>query len=136
MSRIKWREKLNWTEENLEDLRITGYSYLKQGKYEIALPLFEALSIVDPESAYDIQTLGALYLQIGNPLKAMQCFEKALKLETDHAPTLLNLTKALLMLGKREEALRLARLLTQEPNSKVSNMAKALLLAWNPKMES
>lgn len=131
MGKINWREKLKWTEENLEDLRMTGYAYLRQGKYDIARDFFEALSVLDPDSAYDSQTLGALYLQLNEPLKALKCFDKALKIEADHAPTLLNLTKALFMLNKKEEALRLARILSREPNPKISNIAKALILAWS-----
>ncbi|MFA6914804.1 MAG: tetratricopeptide repeat protein [Parachlamydiales bacterium] len=130
MSRINWREKLNWSDENIDELRLAGYAYLRQGKYEMAVSFFEALSIVDPESSYDVQTLGALYVQINQPLKALKCFDKALKLEADHAPTLLNLTKALLMIGKKDEAIRLARILSREPNSKIANTAQALILAW------
>lgn len=130
MSRINWREKLNWSDENIDELRLAGYAYLRQGKYEMAVSFFEALSIVDPESSYDVQTLGALYVQLNQPLKALKCFDKALKLEADHAPTLLNLTKALLMIGKKDEAIRLARILSKEPNSKIANTAQALILAW------
>lgn len=130
MSKINWREKLKWTEDNLEELRLAGYAYLRQGKYDIAISFFEALTILDPESAYDAQTAGALYVQLNQPLKALKCFDKALKLEADHAPTLLNLTKALLMLGKKEEALRLAKILSKESNPKIANTAKALILAW------
>ena len=86
MSRINWVEKLNWTQEHIEDLRYTGYSYIRQGKYDIALPFFEALVVLDSESSYDSQTLGAIYLQLNLPTKALKCFDKALKLEGDHAP--------------------------------------------------
>lgn len=130
MAKINWLEVLGWTEEQLEDLRLTGYSYIRQGKYDIAIQFFEALNVLDPESAYDAQTLGALYLQMGNPAKALKFFDKALKLETDHAPTLLNLTKALFMLGKKEEGLKLAAILQNEPDPLISNAAKALLLAY------
>lgn len=130
MSKIKWRDKLGWTEENIEELRMTGYAYLRQGKYDMAVSFFEALIVLDPESAYDSQTLGALYVQLNQPLKALKCFDTALKLEADHAPTLLNLTKALLMLGKKDEALRLAKILSKEANPKISNTAQALILAW------
>lgn len=129
MSRINWRNELGWTEEHLEDLRNTGYAYLRQGKYDIAISFFEALSVLDPESAYDVQTLGALYLQLGNPSKALKWLDRALKLEADHGPTLLNLCKALFMLGKKQEALKLAHILKNEPNLPVANSARALLLA-------
>jgi tetratricopeptide (TPR) repeat protein len=101
MGSINWLKKLGWSEEHIEDLRYTGYSYIKQGKYDIALPFFEALSILVPDSAYDAQTLGALYLELNHPAKAMQYFDRALKLGTDHGPTLLNLAKAMFMMGKK-----------------------------------
>jgi len=130
MGRINWRESLGWDEEQIEELRFMGYAYIRQGKYDIALPFFEALNVLDPESAYDSQTLGAIYLQIGQPNKALACFDKALKLEADHAPTLLNLAKAFFMLGKRQEGLKLASILKDEPNASIANAAKALLLAY------
>jgi tetratricopeptide (TPR) repeat protein len=131
MAKINWLEVLNWTDEQVEDLRMTGYAYIRQGKYDIALPFFEALNALDPESAYDAQTLGAIYLQSNEPEKALKCFDKALKLEADHAPTLLNLTKALFMLGKKEEGLKLAEILQNEEDPYIANTAKALILAFS-----
>lgn len=131
MSKINWLKSLGWNEDQLEDLRYAGYAYIRQGKYEIALPFFEALTVLDPNSSYDAQTLGALYLQLNNPVKALKCFDKALKLEADHAPTLLNVTKALFMLGKREEGLKLAHILEREPDREIANVAKALILAYS-----
>jgi tetratricopeptide (TPR) repeat protein len=131
MSRINWLEQLGWNEEHIEDLRYTGYAYVRQGKYEIALAFFEALGVLDPESAYDAQTLGAIYLQLNEPTKALKCFEKALKLEADHAPTLINLSKTFFMLGKKEEALKLAHILKNEPNPAIASMARALILAYS-----
>lgn len=130
MERINWLERLGWGEDEVEDLRYTGYSYLRQGKYDIALCFFEALVALNPNEAYDTQTLGALYLQLGEAEKALSMFEKALKSEGDHAPTLINMSKALLMLGKKEEALRLANVLQHDPAAGISNTAKALLLAY------
>lgn len=128
---IKWMDKLGWTDEQIEDLRYTGFSYIRQGKYEIALPFFEALTVLKPDSAYDQQTLGALYIELGKPEKALKPLDKALQIEGDHAPTLINLTKAFFMLGKVEEGLRLANILKKEPMPAVSNMAKALILAYS-----
>ena len=130
MSRINWLKELGWNEEHIEDLRLAGYSYIRQGKYDIALPFFEALTVLDPTSSYDVQQLGALYLQLNKPEVALKYLDRALKLEADHAPTLLNLTKALLMLNRREEALKLAEILKKEPDPVISNMAKALILAY------
>lgn len=131
MSKIDWCQALGWTNEQLEDLRFTAFAYIRQGKYDIALPIFEALCVLDPESAYDAQTLGAIYLQIGQPSKALKCFDRALKLDADHAPTLLNLAKAFFMLGKKQEGIRLANILKSEPSLAISNVAKALILAYS-----
>lgn len=131
MTGINWLKTLGWNEENLDDLRNAAYAYIRQGKYEIALPFFEALTVLDPESSYDAQTLGAIYLQLNNPGKALRSFDRALKLETDHAPTLLNVTKALFMLGKKDEALKLAQILKNEKDPLISNVAKALVLAYS-----
>lgn len=129
MSKINWTKELKWTEEHLDDLRYTGFSYLKQGKYDIAITFFEALAVLDSDNAYDAQTLGALFLQIGEPKKAIKWLDQALKIEGDHAPTLLNLCKALFMLGKKEEGLKLANILKNETSLQISNIAKALILA-------
>lgn len=131
MADIDWLNTLGWNEDQIEDLRNAGYAYIRQGKYEIALPFYEALLVLDPESTYDAQTLGALYLQLNNPTKALKYFDRALKLDADHAPTLLNVTKALFMLGKKEEGLKLALILKNEKNPAVSNVAKALVLAYS-----
>lgn len=130
MSKINWLKTLNWTEEHLDDLRVAGYAYIRQGKYEIALPIYEALAVLDPESAYDAQTLGAIYLQMNQPLKALKSFDKALKLDADHAATLLNVTKALFMLGRKEEGLKLAHILKKEKNTQIANTANALIMAY------
>jgi tetratricopeptide (TPR) repeat protein len=132
MSSINWIDRLGWTDEHIEDLRYTGYSYIRQGKYDIALAFFEALNILDPNSAYDAQTLGALYLQIKEYHKALKCFDRALKLEeTDHGPTLLNLAKTFFAMGKKEEGLKLAQILKNDSNSLIANVAKALILAYS-----
>lgn len=128
---INWMERLGWTEEHIEDLRYTGYSYVRQGKYDIALAFFEALAVLDPNSIYDAQTLGAIYLQLNQQHKALQCFDRALKQETtDHGPTLLNLAKTFFSMGKKEEGLKLAQILKNDKNTAIANVAKALLLAY------
>lgn len=128
---INWLEKLGWNKENIEDLRYTGYSYVRQGKYEIALAFFEALAVLVPDSVYDAQTLGAIYLQLNKTTEAMKQFDRALKLESNHGPTLLNLCKTFFMLGKKPEGLKIAHALKKNPDSSISNIAKALILAYS-----
>jgi tetratricopeptide (TPR) repeat protein len=80
---------------------------------------------------YDLQTLGALYLQKGNNLMALNYLEKALKLDPHHAPTLLNRTKALFALGYKKQGLSQAKALEKNPETSIADQATALLLAYS-----
>jgi tetratricopeptide (TPR) repeat protein len=130
MSKINWLTVLGWKMDQLDEIRNAGYAYIRQGKYNIALPLFSALVVLDRTNTYDSQTLGALYLEMGNAAEAHKHLERALQMDADHAPTLLNLAKALIMLNKQPEAIKLASVLKNDKNKQVSNVAKALLLAY------
>ncbi len=131
MSKINWIEKLKWSEEHVDDLRFTGYAYIRQGKYDIALPFFEALIILDVDSIYDHQILGAIYLQLNQPEKALVYFDRALMLEGDHSATLVNVMKTFIMMGKTADAIKLANILKNDSTSSIANVAKALLLAYS-----
>jgi tetratricopeptide (TPR) repeat protein len=130
MAKVNWKELLGWGEEELGDLRFVGYSYVKQGHYKTALKFFEALIVLEPESAYDLQTLGALYLQIGDNLSALNFLERALRVDSHHPATLLNRAKALLLLGYHKQGIMQARALEDHPNLAISNQAQALLLSY------
>jgi len=131
VSQVKWQEVLGWGEEEFENLRFVGYSYLKQGAYEIAITFFEALVILT-DAAYDLQTLGALHLQKGNGLSALNYIERALRREPNHYPTLLNRAKALFGLGYKRQGLMQARLLEKVADKEIASQAAALILAHTP----
>ncbi|MDX8430294.1 MAG: tetratricopeptide repeat protein [Candidatus Algichlamydia australiensis] len=124
-------ELLGWNEENLEDIRYVGYSYIKEGQYKIALTFFEALIVLHPDSAYDHQTLGALYLQMGDNMAALKTLERALELDPNHVPTQLNRVKTLFSLGYRDQALQAASALSQNEDTSVANQASALIEAYS-----
>ena len=130
MSDVNWLEVLDWGTDELEDLRFVGYSYLKQGKYEIALTFFEALVVLDPLNAYDLQTLGALHLQQNNNLQALNYLERALKIDPNHLPTRLNKAKTLYALGYKRQAEKEAHTLSTAEDPSIANQASALLLAY------
>lgn len=130
MSDIKWLEMLGWKEDDLQDLRFVGFSYIKQGHFEIALKFFEALVVLSPESAYDRQTLGAIYLELGENDKALKEIDEALMIDPTHEETLLNRAKALFLLGYTERAKVLATSLMKAKNVELANSAEALLLAY------
>lgn len=129
MSHINWLEILGWNAEELEDIRFAGFAYIKQGQYEIATSFFEALAILTPLNTYNLQTLGALYLQQGNNLAAFNYLEKAIKLDPTHAPTLLNRAKVLFSLGYKKQALMQAKILEKSSEQDIANEAQALVMA-------
>jgi tetratricopeptide (TPR) repeat protein len=131
MSHVNWLEVLGWQEEELDDLRFVGYSYIKQGNYDLALTFFEALTLLSTHSPYDFQILGALYLQKNNNLMALSTIEKALKMDPNHFPTQLNRVKALFALGYKKQALAAAQTLRTCPVETIANQASALILAYS-----
>jgi len=131
MDKVNWQEYLGLSSEELDELRYVGYAYIRQGKYDIALPIFEGLCVMDTQVVYDMQTLGALYLQVGEPEKALKWLDRALQIDAEHPPTLLNLAKAFFSLGRNKEGLQLVQLLKAESAPAISNTAKALLLAYS-----
>ncbi len=130
MDSTPWLELLGWKDEDLSDLRFVGYSYIKQGHYETALKFFEALVVLSPDSAYDHQTLGAIYLEMGDNTRALKSIDDALMIDPTHEETLLNRTKALFLLGYTERAKTLALQLAKAKNKALANNAQALLLAY------
>lgn len=130
MAGINWKKLLDLNLDQIYDLRLAGYAYIRQGKYDVALPFFEALHAINSNSSYDLQTLGAIYVQIGDTKNAIYYLNEALKLKPDHAPTQLNLTKALLMAGKVKEGIKIARVLKRNRDPYIVSFAEALLLAY------
>ncbi|WP_213357838.1 CDC27 family protein [Chlamydiifrater phoenicopteri] len=126
----EWKAVLGWEDDHLEELRIAGYSFLRQGHYKKALLFFEALVILDPVSAYDHQILGALYLQLGKNQKALTTLDKALRLKGDHLPTLINKTKALFCLNRIAEAAAIANYLKTCSDPIIASDAEALLMSY------
>lgn len=130
MSDMNWLEMLGWDEEEIGDLRYVAYSYIKQGVYDIALTFFDALSVLTPPVPYDLQTIGALHLQLGNGLKALDYLDRALKMEPGHLPTQLNRSKALFMLGYKRQGLVQVLELERCPDQEIASQASALVLAY------
>ncbi len=120
---------LGITQEQMDDIRLAGYCYIKQGVYDIAITFFEALISLNPLSLYDLQTLGALYLQTKEYNKAIQHLDKALTIEPRHYLTKLNKAKTLFLLGEKEKGKIIAAELKNATDRKVAEEASALLLA-------
>lgn len=131
MADFDWKEILGWNPEQIQELRFSGFSYLREGHYDKALIFFEGLVVLDPKNVYDTQTLGALYLQIGKKEKALSMLNHALSLDPTHEPTLLNKVKTLLLSGNKEEAMPLARRLEKSPDLTIAGDATALILGYS-----
>ena len=127
---MDWKEVLGWKEEELNDLRYVAYSYIKQGIYDVALTFFDALTVLAPPTPYDLQTLGALHLQIGNGLKALHYLDRALKSDPIHLQTQLNRAKALLMLGYKRQGLIQAMELENSSDAEIAAAASALIMSY------
>lgn len=124
---MDWLEYLNWDKNQINDIRYIAYSYLTEGKYDIALGFFEALTVLDPDNAYDLQALGAIYLQTNKNKDALNCLNMALKLQPNHQPSLMNKALALISLGKKKESGNILKILQNTEDKKIANKATALL---------
>jgi tetratricopeptide (TPR) repeat protein len=127
---MDWLEILGWDEEEIADIRSAGYSYIQQGAFDIALKYFEALNVLSPSNTYDMETMGALYLQTGNGMRALDYIDRALKLEPDNLQIRLNRAKALFMLGYRRQGLLQALELEKCEDESIATEASALVLAY------
>lgn len=130
MKNRNWLDVLGWSNEEINDLRSVAYSYIKEGVYDVALTLFDALGVLVPPTAYDLQTIGALHLEMGNGLKALDFLDRALKTDPTHVPTQINRAKALFMLGYKRQGIAVAMELEKHINKDVREQAAALLLAY------
>jgi tetratricopeptide (TPR) repeat protein len=126
MVKKNFKEILNLTNESMEDLRYVAYSYLRAGKYDLATLFFESLLILNNEQSYDLKTLGALYLQQGDNVKALDLLDKALKKEKDFF-AMLNRAKALLGLGYKKQALIQAQAIVNCEEKNISSQAAAII---------
>lgn len=127
---MNWLEILGWGQGEIDDLRYVAYSYVRQGIYDVALTFFDALTVLSPYTPYDFQTIGALYLQMGNGIKSLDFLDRALKLDPSHLATQLNRAKALFMLGYKRQGLIQAMELEKCPDKEIAAAASALLLAY------
>jgi len=130
-NKTDWKDVLGWDEDEINDLRFVGYSYVRQGHYTIALKFFEAIAVLEPMSAYDLQMVGALYLQLGENLKALTYIDRSLAINHNQPHTLLNRAKALLLLGYHKQGLSQAKKLQTNEDKSIVDQAEAILLAYS-----
>lgn len=127
---MNWLEFLGWNDLHIAELRSVAFCYVKQGKYDIALKFFEALNILSNNHVYDLQMLGAIHLQLGHNLDALNFLDQSLKKEPHHLPTLLNRAKALFSLGYKKQAIAQSKSLLLSGDKDIAQKADALLLSY------
>ncbi len=127
---MDWINVLGLGKAEIEDIRYVAYSYIKQGVYDVALTFFDALRVLEPSNAYDLQTTGAIYLQMNDPVKALDFLDRALKLDPNHLATKLNRSKALLMLGLKKQAFSVLDDLQKCKDVEIRQTANAIMLAY------
>ncbi len=126
---MQWLDILNWSDHHLEELRFIGFSYLEQGKYDLALVFFEALTVLEADNNSDLQTLGALHLEKGNNVKALEYLDRSLEMKKDEG-ALLNRVLTLFKLAHKEQALTEAKLLINAQDQEIAMQAQALIMAF------
>lgn len=131
MVHTNWKDLLGWSDKEIGNFRFLAYSYIQQGIYDVALHFLETLAVLTPDNIYDLQTIGAIHLQLGNGLKALDYLDRALKLDPTHLPTQLNRTKTLFLLGYKRQALVGAAALEKASDPLIADEAKALLLGYS-----
>lgn len=127
---IDWQEVLGWGPDQINDMKFFAFSYLKQGKYDIALKIFLGIKVLAPNDNYVIKTLGSLYLVLNQAETALTYLEKAFKEEPKNSKIHLNIVQAMLDLGRNKEALEEAKKLSSTKDKAIAGKAKALIMAW------
>ena len=120
---------LGWKQEQLTSLQFIAFSYIKQGKYDIAQNLLETLEALNPSDLYTLKTLGAVYIETKNALKALDTLEKALKLDPQDEMTRFNRIQALVSLGLKKQALEDSEMLINAVNPYIKERAEAFILS-------
>jgi tetratricopeptide (TPR) repeat protein len=128
---IAWRDVIGWNQDQIDELRAIGYSYLRQGQLKLAHTFYEALAVLEPSSLYDLRTLAGLRDLMGNSEGAIEIYNKVLAMEPGDPFSSLGLAKALLASGQQVAALERLRPLSTNPNPRIASDAQALILAYS-----
>lgn len=123
-------EILGWSEEQIKDIRFVAYTYLIQGKYDIAIFFFKTLLIISKDP-FDLQSLGAIHLEIGKNLDALKYLDLALKEIPHHYPSILNRAKALFNLGYKKQGFAAVRSLLTCEDEEIKKQAEALIFLYS-----
>jgi tetratricopeptide (TPR) repeat protein len=93
-----------WKAEEMRVVADLGYALAEQGRNEEAAVIFEGLATLTPATAYFRAALGALWLRMDEPRRAIRHLDVALRADPRDALSLLNRGEAYLRLNDRVAA--------------------------------
>ncbi|UCF37121.1 MAG: tetratricopeptide repeat protein [Acidobacteriota bacterium] len=118
---MQWLEETiavaNAEPENAEVRVALGDQFYDMGRFDAAIPWYEAALALNPENLHASTDLGTCYLYTGDFEKAMDRYQKSLLIEPDHPQTLQNMGVAKFSEGDNQGAIDLwNRLLSVHPD--------------------
>ncbi len=84
---------------DLKNRLLEGEALFLQGSYAEALEAFEVVLREDPENPYALNDAGLAYAEVGRIDRAVECFEKALQVNSACQEAVLNLIDVLVNKG-------------------------------------
>ncbi len=107
-----------------------GYVLMEEGKLEEARKIYEGLIELSPNESYFHSVLGAIYQRLNNNEKALNEYDRAISLNPDDIPSIVNSAEILLHTGKlleSSERLKKAIFLDKSGNDPWAMRARALV---------
>ena len=89
-----------WTAEEMRLVADLGYALAEQGRHLEAITIFDGLAALAPATAYFQSALGALWLRLGNPQRALQHLDAAIEADAQDLPALINRGEAHMQLNE------------------------------------
>ena len=116
--------------EHLVLLLEVGYIYVGMQRFKQARQVFEGVQLLAPKSDVPVIALGGVAFCEGDFKKAIQYYQKALKIDPESIFARAYLGEALLFLGKADEAqVHLKAVQKADPQGPAGNFANSLLQA-------
>ncbi len=86
-----------------------GAELMREGDLEAAVRALEAVVLADPHNEYGFFFLGGAHFEAGRFDKAMAAYVRALEIAPGYVGAMTSLAHSLRMLGRHDEAIRVAR---------------------------
>lgn len=118
-------------EDQLYTIAEIGYVLMEEGRYEEARKIYEGLIELSPQDSYFHSVLGAIYQRMNDNDNALKEYERAISLNPEDIPSIVNSAEILLHTGKLLEAserLKKAILLDKSGNDPWAMRARALVV--------